>query len=80
MSPFIAYPLLAAVVVAMVIGARRLKSSASIEDTGTDLVSPDAHTNPDHLGVRRDEALDISNFTSHVIRRKSDVIRHFWAG
>ena len=22
----------------------------------------------------------ISNFTSHVIRRKSDVIRHFWAG
>ena len=61
MSPFIAYPLLAAVVVAMVIGARRLKSSASIEDTGTDLVSPDAHTNPDHLGVRRDEALDISH-------------------
>ena len=23
---------------------------------------------------------DISNFTSHVIRRKNDVIRHFWAG
>ena len=61
MSPFIAYPLLAAVLVAMVIGARRLKSSASIKDTGTDLVSPDAHTNPDHLGVRRDEALDISH-------------------
>lgn len=61
MSPFIAYPLLAAVFVAMVIGARRLKSSASIKDTGTDLVSPDAHTNPDHLGVRRDEALDISH-------------------
>ena len=66
MSPFIAYPLLAAVVVAMVIGARRLKSSASIKDTGTDLVSPDAHTNPDHLGVRRDEALDISHSVNEL--------------
>ena len=38
-----------------------MKSSARIEDTGTELVSPDAHTNPDHLGARRDEALDISH-------------------
>ncbi|HII30466.1 MAG TPA: hypothetical protein HA320_00255, partial [Candidatus Poseidoniaceae archaeon] len=61
MSPWIAYPLLAAVAVAMVIAARRLKSSAKVTDSGTDLVSPDAHTNPDHLGTRRDEALDISH-------------------
>ena len=61
MSPWIAYPLLAAVAVAMVVGARRLKSSAKVSDSSTDLVSPDAHTNPDHLGTRRDEALDISH-------------------
>ena len=61
MSPWIAYPLLAAVAVAMIIGARRLKSSAKVSDSSTDLVSPDAHTNPDHLGTRRDEALDISH-------------------
>ena len=61
MSPWIAYPLLAAVAVVMVIGARRLKSSAKVSDSSTDLVSPDAHTNPDHLGTRRDEALDISH-------------------
>ncbi|MED5496671.1 MAG: hypothetical protein VX872_03815, partial [Candidatus Thermoplasmatota archaeon] len=61
MSPWIAYPLLAAVAVVMVIGARRLKSSAKVKDSSTDLVSPDAHTNPDHLGTRRDEALDISH-------------------
>ena len=60
MSPWIAYPLLATVAVAMIIGARRLKSSAKVTDSSTDLVSPDAHTNPDHLGTRRDEALDIS--------------------
>jgi uncharacterized membrane protein len=61
MSPFIAYPLLAVFVVAMVLGARRLKSSASVNDSGTELVAPDAHTNPDHLGTRREEALDISH-------------------
>ena len=33
----------------------------AIEDDGTDLVAPNAHTNPDHLGTRRDEALDISH-------------------
>ena len=61
MSPIIAYPLLGIFAVALVVGARRLKSSAKLSDAGTDLVSPDAHTNPDHLGTRRDEALDISH-------------------
>lgn len=61
MSPYISYPLLAAFVILLVVGARRLKSSAAIEDDGTDLVAPNAHTNPDHLGTRRDEALDISH-------------------
>ena len=61
MSPFISYPLLAAFIILLVIGARRLKSSASIEDDGTELVSPNAHTNPDHFGTRREEALDISH-------------------
>lgn len=61
MSPIIAYPLLGLFAVALIVGARRLKSSAKVSDSGTDLVSPDAHTNPDHLGTRRDEALDISH-------------------
>lgn len=61
MSPYIAYPLLAVFVVGMVLGARRLKSSAAVNDSGTELVAPDAHTNPDHLGTRREEALDISH-------------------
>ncbi len=61
MSPFIAYPLLAAVAIVLVIGARRLKSSAKVSDSSTDLVSPDAHTNPDYLGTRREEVLDISH-------------------
>ena len=61
MSPIIAYPLLGLFAVALIVGARRLKSSAKVSDSGTDLVSPDAHTNPDHLGMRRDEALDISH-------------------
>ncbi|MGB1364793.1 MAG: S8 family serine peptidase [Candidatus Poseidoniaceae archaeon] len=66
MSPFIAYPLLAVFAVALVLGARRLKSSAKLNDSGTDLVSPDAHTNPDHLGTRRDEALDISHSVNDI--------------
>ena len=61
MSPYISYPLLAVFVILLIVGARRLKSSATVDDSGTELVSPDAHTNPDHLGVRRDEALDISH-------------------
>ena len=61
MSPYIAYPLLGVFLVAVIVGARRLKSSASISVTGTELVAPDAHTNPDNLGVRREQALDISH-------------------
>ena len=61
MSPYIAYPLLGVFLVAVIVGARRLKSSASISETGTELVAPDAHTNPDNLGVRREQALDISH-------------------
>ncbi len=66
MPPYIAYPLIAVFAILLIIGARRLKSSASIEDSGTELVSPDAHTNPDHLGVRRDEALDISHSVNDI--------------
>lgn len=66
MPPYIAYPLLAALIIALIVGARRLKSAARIEDTGAELVSPDAHTNPDHLGARRDEALDISHSVNDI--------------
>ena len=61
MSPYIAYPLLAAVAILVIVGARRLKSSAALPDSETDIVLPNIHTNPDHLGTRRDEVLDISH-------------------
>jgi len=66
MSPFIAYPLLAVVALVFVLGARKLKSSAKVSDSSTDLVSPDTHTNPDHLGTRREEVLDISHSVNEM--------------
>ena len=39
--------------------ARRMKSSGELVDDGTSLVAPNAHTNPDMLGERRDQALDL---------------------
>jgi hypothetical protein len=37
-----------------------------MDDYGTDLVAPDAHTDADHLGTRRDEALDISHSVNDI--------------
>ena len=37
-----------------------------MDDDGTELVAPDAHTDADHLGTRRDEALDISHSVNDI--------------
>ncbi|MEC8152022.1 MAG: hypothetical protein VX068_05180 [Candidatus Thermoplasmatota archaeon] len=39
--------------------ARRMKASGALVDDGASLVAPNTHTNPDMLGERRDEALDL---------------------
>ena len=66
MSPYIAYPVLGLFALLMLIGARRLKSSAKTEDEEPELISPGAHANPDIHGTRRDEVLDISHSVNEM--------------
>jgi len=56
---WISMPLIAILVSVAVIYARKMKKSGELSDSGEELVAPDAHANPDHLGLRRDEAIDI---------------------
>ncbi|DAC53827.1 MAG TPA: hypothetical protein D7I11_05880, partial [Candidatus Poseidoniales archaeon] len=39
--------------------ARRMKASGELVDDGASLVAPNTHANPDMLGERRDQALDL---------------------
>ncbi len=41
--------------------ARRMKASGELVDDGASLVAPNTHTNPDMLGERRDEALNLGS-------------------
>ena len=54
-----------AIVAALIIGgvvlARRMKKSGELEDDSTSLVAPNTHANPDMLGERREEALDLGS-------------------
>ena len=43
-----------------------MKRSGELEDDGSELVAPDAFVNPDHLGTRRDEALDIGHAVNEI--------------
>ena len=45
----------------VVVFARRMKSSGELVDDGASLVAPNTHTNPDMLGERRDEALNLGS-------------------
>jgi uncharacterized membrane protein len=45
----------------VVVFARRMKSSGELVDDGASLVAPNTHTNPDMLGQRRDEALNLGS-------------------
>jgi hypothetical protein len=53
-APLVVVALLAAIVVAL-----RVKKGGELTDAGEELVAPDAFVNPDHLGTRRSDALDI---------------------
>jgi len=63
---WISMPLIAVLVIVAVIYARKVKKSGELSDSGEDLVSPDAHANPDHLGVRREEATDIGGAVNEL--------------
>jgi hypothetical protein len=63
---WLSMPLIAVLVIVAVIYARKMKKSGELSDSGEDLVSPNAHANPDHLGVRREEAFDIGGAVNEL--------------
>jgi uncharacterized membrane protein len=63
---YVSYPLVLIALLGLLYGGRKLKQSSKMDDDGTDLVAPDAHTDADHLGTRRDAALDISNSVNDI--------------
>jgi hypothetical protein len=56
---WVSLPLIGILLGVAVIYARKMKQSGELTDSGEELVAPDAHANPDHLGIRREEATDI---------------------
>jgi hypothetical protein len=63
---WISMPLLGILVTVAVIYARKMKMSGELSDSGEELVAPDAHANPDHLGLRREEATDIGHAVNEL--------------
>ena len=63
---YVSYPLVLFVLLGLLYGGRKLKQSSKVDEDGTDLVAPDAHTDADHLGTRRDQALDISHSVNDI--------------
>ena len=63
---YVSYPLVVFVLLGLIYGGRKLKQSSKIDDEGTELVTPDTHTDADHLGTRRDQVLDISHSVNDI--------------
>jgi hypothetical protein len=63
---YISIPLIGVLIAAGAVLALRMKRSGELEDDGSELVAPDAFVNPDHLGTRRDEALDIGHAVNEI--------------
>ena len=61
LPPAVSISLVVVLLVGGAILARRMKASGALVDDGTALVAPNTHTNPDMLGERRDEALDLGS-------------------
>ena len=59
LPPAVSGAIVAALLLGGVVLARRMKKSGELEDDSTSLVAPNTHANPDMLGERRDEALDL---------------------
>ena len=63
---YVSIPLIGVLVLVGVVLALRMKRSGELEDDGNELVAPDAFVNPDHLGTRRDDALDIGHAVNEI--------------
>jgi hypothetical protein len=63
---YVSVPLLGVILAVGVVLALRMKRSGELEDDGSELVAPDAFVNPDHLGTRRDDALDIGHAVNEI--------------
>ena len=63
---YVSYPLVVFVLLGLIYGGRKLKQSSKMDDDGTELVAPDAFTDADHLGTRRDQVLDISHSVNDI--------------
>jgi len=59
-------PLVFVVIFGVIVLSLRMKKSGELTDSGEELVAPDAFVNPDHLGTRRDDALDIGHAADEI--------------
>jgi hypothetical protein len=56
---YLSLPLTGVILIGAIVLALRMKKSGELTNSGEELVAPDAFVNPDYLGTRRDDALDI---------------------
>ncbi|MCH1481580.1 MAG: hypothetical protein L7T81_05015, partial [Candidatus Poseidoniaceae archaeon] len=56
---YISVVILVSLAIVLVVVSRRMKSSGSFNDDGTELIAANAHTTPGDVGGRRDKVLDI---------------------
>ena len=63
---YLSLPLVGVVIIGAIVSALRMKKSGELADSGEELVAPDAFVNPDHLGTRRDDALDIGHAIDEI--------------
>ena len=61
LPPAASIGLMTFLLVGLVVVARRMKQSGALVDDGSELVAPNTHVDPDTLGTRRDEALDLGS-------------------
>ena len=66
LPPAASAAVVAVLLLGLLVGARRMKRTGELTDDGLDLVAPDTHARPDHLGERREEALDISSAINDI--------------
>jgi hypothetical protein len=56
---YLSLPLTGVILIGAIVLALRMKKSGELTNSGEELVAPDAFVNPDYLGTRREDALDI---------------------
>lgn len=66
LPPGVSAALMAVVLIAVVVVARRMKKSGELSDDSADLVAPNTHGRPDLEGERRNEALDLGTAVDEI--------------